>query len=171
MSFIFIIWIPKQELISSFLSFLFPLTVKNNSLPQDIFWTHYLLGQGCEFLGYICVGVQCSVDMFWNKTESFKLFKRSKGEILGWNWPNLTAIKLHYFIMFLIFVSLSKIIFFYLFLFSLYFYSLKHHLRKSKDHSSCSCCIVCSLITVHDPKLVIYKYGWMGKGRDGWMLH
>lgn len=56
---------------------------------------------------------------------------------------------------------------FYLFLLLLYLYSLKHHSRESKNHRSCSCCIIRSLIIVHVSKLVIYKYGWMGQGRDG----
>lgn len=50
--------------ISSFYPFLFSLTVKNSSRPQVVHWTHDLLGQDCGFLGHICVGAQCSVDMF-----------------------------------------------------------------------------------------------------------
>lgn len=57
------------EYCSSFLSSLLSLTVKNHSQPQVIHWTHRLLGQDCGFLGHICVGAQCSVDVFENKTD------------------------------------------------------------------------------------------------------
>lgn len=93
-SFSFTFQSPEQELeimsISSLLSFLFSLTVKNNSVPQVIHWTHCLLEQGCGFLGYKKVLVLNAVQMCFNILKlSMKVLKRSKSGIFGMLQRNL----------------------------------------------------------------------------------
>lgn len=85
-SFSFTFQSPEQELeimsISSLLSFLFSLTVKNNSVPQVIHWTHCLLEQGCGFLGYKKVLVLNVIQMCFKIFKmSMKVLKRSKSGI------------------------------------------------------------------------------------------